>query len=244
MQVPGRGYSAEVSSSAAAGSSRLARALAAVPGTAVGAALGVGFGLAARVRRNKPLHPAGQVGTARLDVTAAAPGLGIPLLAVAGRHDCLVRWSRSAGVPSPLPDVEGFALRILDAGEGRPADLLFASSGEGPITRHLLLLRGPRRHGPMSTLLPVVGAPGALVFLVEPLDDEDPPLRWRLSIAPGGGSDWHRLGTITVTWGSDEAVRFDPVLNLLSGTGQYPVVRVLREPAYARARSGTEARPE
>jgi hypothetical protein len=208
----------------------------------VGAVLGAGFGLAARVRRNKPLHPAGQVGSARLDVTVPAPHLGVPLLAHAGSHHCLVRWSRSAGVPSPLPDVEGFALRIRDAGNGRPADLLFASSGDGPITRHLLVVRGPRSHGPMSTLLPVVGAPGALLFLVEPLDDEDPPVRWRLSVATAG-SDWRALGTVSVTWGSDEAVRFDPVLNLLPGTGQYPLVRLLREPAYARARSGAAARP-
>ena len=94
----------------------------------------------------------------------------------------------------------------------------------------------------MSTVLPVRGTTGALLFLVEPVDDEDPPVRWRLSVA-GRGSPWRAVATLGVTWGSDEAVRFDPVLNLLPGTGQYPVVRVLREPAYARARSGTEARP-
>jgi hypothetical protein len=51
------------------------------------------------------------------------------------------------------------------------------------------------------------------------------------------------LATLTVTWGPDEAVRFDPVLNVLPGTAQYPLVRVLREPAYARARSGDPAHP-
>lgn len=230
------------SSAAAPGSSRLLRALSAAPGTAVGAGLGFGFGVAARVRRSKPLHPAGQVGTARLAVTSPAPDLGVPLFARAAEHDCLVRWSRSAGVPSPLPDVEGFALRVRDVGAGRPADLLFASSGEGRLTRYVLFLRRPRSHGPLSTLLPVLGRTGSLLFLLEPLDDGDPPLRWRLSTA-AAGSAWRGLGTVTASWGSDEAVRFDPVLNQLPGTGQHPLVQVLREPAYARARSGADAHP-
>ena len=230
------------SSAAAPGSSTLARALAAAPGAAVGLVLGAGFGLAARVRRDKPIHPAGHVGTALLDVVGPAPELGVPLFARSGQHDCLVRWSRSAGVPSPLPDVEGFALRVRDASDGRPADLLFASSGEGRLTRYTPRLRGPRSHGPMSTLLPVVGATGPLMFLVEPLDDEDPPLRWRLSVA-GAGSHWSTLALLAVTWGCDEAVRFDPVINQFPGTGQYPLVRVLREPAYAMARSRASLRP-
>ena len=222
--------------------SRLAATARALPGAAAGAALGAAFGLAARVRRNKPLHPAGSVGGAVLDVTTATPDLGVPLFSEAGRHDCLVRWSRSAGVPAPLPDVEGLALRIRDAGAGRPADLLFASSGAGTVTRHVLSLRAPRGHGPMSTLLPVVGATGSLMFLVEPLDDEDPPVRWRLSAADTG-SEWRAVATVSVTWGPDQAVRFDPVENQLPGTRQYPLVAMLREPAYLMARLGASARP-
>ena len=221
---------------------RRAVAVRQLPGAAVGTALGAAFGLAARIRRNKPIHPAGRVGTAVLDLTTPAANLGVPLLAVPGRHDCLVRWSRSAGVPSPLPDVEGLALRIRDAGDGHPADLLFASSGEGTVTRYTPTLRAPHGHGPMSTLLPVVGGAGALMFLVEPLDEDDPPTRWRLSAA-GAGSPWQTVGTMTVAWGPDEAVRFDPVANQLPGTQQYRLVRLLREPAYLMARLGASARP-
>jgi len=213
-----------------------------VPSAAAGAVLGAGFGLAARVRRNKPIHPAGSVGTGVLEVATPAPHLGVPLLAEPGRHDCLVRWSRSAGVPSPLPDVEGLALRILDAGDGRVADLLFASSGEGTLTRYTPLPRRPRSHGPLSTLLPVAGDTGPLMFLVEPLDDEDPPITWRLSVADAR-SDWRAVATLAVTWGHDEAVRFDPVEHQLPGTQQYRLVRMLREPAYAMARLGATARP-
>ena len=210
-------------------------------GRVVGDVLGAGFGLLARARRTKPLHPRGQVGTAVLDVTTPAPGLGVPLLAVPGRHDCLVRWSRSAGVPSPLPDVEGLALRVEDRGDGHPADLLFAGAGEGRWTRYAVLLRGPHRHGPMSTLLPVVGSAGSLMFLVEPEDDEDPPVRWRLAVASAGGA-WQAVGTLAATWGPDEPVRFDPVLHPLPGTRQHPLVEAFREPAYAAARSRAAAR--
>ena len=221
--------------------SRLAAARA-LPGAAAGAALGAAFGLAARVRRNKPIHPAGSVGSAVLEVTSPAPHLGLPLFADPGRHSCLVRWSRSAGVPSPLPDVEGLALRVRDAGGGRPADLLFASSGEGPLTRYVPSLRPPRGHGPLSTLLPVVGATGSLMFLVVPLGDEDPPVRWQLSVAEAG-SPWRTVAALSVTWGPDEPVRFDPVANELPGTRQYPLVGTLREPAYLMARLGASARP-
>jgi hypothetical protein len=182
------------------------------------------------------------VGSAVLDVTRPVAELGVPLFAEPGRHDALARWSRSAGVPAPLPDVEGFALRVLDAGGGRPGDLLFASSGQGAVTRYTLLPRRPGSHGPLSTLLPVGGGTGPLLFLVEPLDEADPPTTWRLAVA-GTASDWRAVATVTVTWGQDEAVRFDPVENPLPGTRQYPLVRVLREPSYARARRGAAARP-
>ena len=223
-------------------SSRVGDTLGAIVGGVVGEVLGAGFGLAARVRRNKPIHPAGHVGAGVLEVTAPAPDLGVPLLAEPGSHACVVRWSRSAGVPSPLPDVEGFALRVDDAGEGAPSDLLLASSGVGLVTRYLPRVRWPRSHGPMSTLLPVQGRTGALDFLVEPLDDADPPVRWRLSVAEAG-SPWHALGTVHVAWGPDQPIRFDPVEHPLPGARQYPFVARLRKPAYLRARLGAPLPP-
>lgn len=240
VRVPG--YGAEVTADPGSTGATGLRALPTAVGSVLGGLLGAGFGVAAWVRRNKPLHPAGAVGRAHLEVTHPRPELGVPLLAQAGDHECLVRWSRSAGVPSPLPDVEGLALRILDGGDGAPADLLFASSGEGTVTRYTLVPRLPRSHGPLSTLLPVAGGAGALLFLVEPLDEEDPPETWRLSAA-GAGSDWRAVATVRASWGPDEPVRFDPVENLLPGTRQYPLVRLLREPAYAMARRGATPRP-
>ena len=70
---PARELETPESSAAKAGG-----ALAAVPGAVLGAA----FGLAAVVRRTKPLHPHGKVGTAVLEVTDPLPELAIPLLAI------------------------------------------------------------------------------------------------------------------------------------------------------------------
>src|SRR5919107_276680 len=83
----------------------------AVAGVAPGAVLGAVFGAAAVVRRTKPLHPQGNVGEGTVEITAPQPDLEGPLLAKADRHRCTARWSRAIGLPSPMPDFEGLAIR-------------------------------------------------------------------------------------------------------------------------------------
>jgi hypothetical protein len=208
---------------------------AAAAGALPGAALGALFGAVAKVRRTKPLHPRGRVGEGVVDILSPVPGTGVPLLAEVGTHRCLVRWSRATGLPRPLPDIEGLAVRL----EEHDADLLFAGTGTGPVGRFLLLPRAPDHHGPQSTLLPVASPAGPLLFLARPLDDgSDPPTRFALSVARGGGA-WRQVGMLEVDrWGVDRPTRFDPVRHPLPGTDQYPVVRFLREPAYLLARHG------
>ena len=215
--------------------------LGAVAGAAPGAVLAAVFGAVALVRRTKPLHPQGQVGEGTLEVTFPQPELGVPLLAEDGRHRCTVRWSRAIGLPHPLPDFEGFAIRFDDP----TADLLFASTGTGAVSRYVLLPRLAGSHGPQTTLLPVASADGAVTFRVTPLvqtaPTDAPPVRFELSVArPGSG--WTTVGMLDVKWGPDRPMRFDPVENPLPGTEQYPVVRVLREPSYFMARRGADAR--
>jgi hypothetical protein len=215
--------------------------LGAVAGAAPGAVLGALFGAVALVRRTKPLHPQGSVGEGTLDVTFPQPELGVPLLAGEGRHRCTVRWSRAIGLPSPLPDFEGLAIRFDDP----KADLLFASTGTGAVTRFVLVPRLAGTHGPQTTLLPVASPSGSVMFRVTPLvqtaPTDGPPVRFELAVAHAG-SDWSPVGMLDVRWGVDRPLRFDPVENLLAGTEQYPVVRFLREPAYFMARRGAEAR--
>jgi hypothetical protein len=207
--------------------SRLSAAAGALPG----AALALGLGALAAVRRNKPVHPAGRVGTGELDVTAPRPEFGVPLLASAGSHACTVRFSRTVGLPPSWPDIEGLALRLDD----EDADVLFASTGVGRLGRWLFQARSAHRHGPLTTYLPVDTQSGSLLLRMTPLDQADPPVRWELAAAHAG-SEWRPAGVLRVTWGDDQPLRFDPVENMLPGTTQYPVVQVLREPAYALAR--------
>jgi hypothetical protein len=217
---------------------RAVAGLAAVPGVVAGAVLGAAFGAAALVRRTKPLHPIGQVGTGVLDVTDPRPGLGVPLLAEERSHTCLVRWSRAAGLPEPLPDVEGFAIRF----DAPTADMLFASTGTGAVSRFLLVPRAAGHHGPQTTLLPVASEAGPLMFRLTPeTDTGEPPSRLSLAVATGTRS-WDAVGSLSCVWGPDRPIRFDPVEHVLPGTEQYPVVRVLREPAYFMARRGAAAR--
>lgn len=207
-------------------------------GAVPGAVLGAASGAAAVVRRTKPLHPRGRVGEGLLDLTSPRPELSVPLLASAGTHPCVVRWSRATGLPAPLPDIEGLALRFSDP----TADLLLAATGTGAVGRYLLQPRLPGRHGPLTSLLPVPSASGALLFRATPLDGLHPPSSWQLSAAISSG-DWSPIGVLSVAWGPDRALRFDPVEHPLPGTGQYPLVRALREPAYFLARRGSAARP-
>ena len=213
------------------------RTLGAVAGSLPGVLLGAAFGAAARVRRTKPLHSRGRVGSAILHITHPLPELGVPLLAAPRTHPCSVRWSRSLGLRPPLPDVEGFALRL----EEPVTDLLFASTGTGPLGRFLLLPRAPGSHGAQTTLLPVATLAGSLLFKVEPADDADPPARYDFSVS-SGRAPWRSVGSLEVQWGPDRPTRFDPVQNELPGAEQYPLVRALREPAYLMARRGAEAR--
>jgi hypothetical protein len=218
--------------------SRLPRPrLRSLAGAVPGALLGAVFGAAAAVRRTKPLHPRGRVGSGVLEVTVPRPELGVPLLAATGEHPVTARWSRSVGLPEPLPDVEGFAVRILEP----TADLLFSATGTGRLGRFLLVPRLAGRHGPQGTLLPVATDAGSLLLMVTPLDEAEPPTQWELAVA-ASGSRWQPVGTIRVEWGDDQPLRFDPVEHQLPGTSQYPAVARLREPAYLAARLGAEAR--
>ena len=52
----------------------------------------------------------------------------------------VVRLSRGAGPPAPLPDLLGLAIRLPSAGSA-PVDLLLTTTGRGPLGRLLPALR-------------------------------------------------------------------------------------------------------
>ena len=209
-----------------------------------GLVLGAAFGLTAVLRRSKPLHPEGAVAEGVLEVHPTGPSSGIALVDTAGTHDCIVRASYAMGTGPRLPDIEGLALRVSSGAAQGVEDVLFASTGEGPTSRHVLLVRRPGRHRTQTTLLPVRAAGRPVVLRLEPVDaDTQPwPTAYELSWAHVRG-DWHPFARLTVArWDTGDApTRFDPVTNRLRGTTQYAVVEGLREPAYRLARRAWSA---
>jgi hypothetical protein len=99
---------------------------------AAAAAAVAGAGLAVRIvrsRHRRSLHPAGRSFRGEFDVA------GSGLLDGPARHPATVRVSKAAGTRHGRPDVRGLAVRIHLP--GRDLDLLFSTTGRGPITRRL-----------------------------------------------------------------------------------------------------------
>jgi hypothetical protein len=112
------------------------------------------------LRSARIFHPDGIAQRVRVTIrpTAddpAATPLGVPLLDAPGSYDGVVRFSRGASLPEPLPDVLGLAVRIVDAhGPGADQDILAGSSLELPLGRQLLLPAVCFRGTTLSSVLP------------------------------------------------------------------------------------------
>lgn len=219
----------------------------------VGAVLGVVSGAVARARHAKPLHPVGVVLEGRVHRSGSARS-GVAWIDTAGDDDVVVRLSRGGGLPLWAPDIEGLALRWT--GEGRPVDLLLASTGWRPGARHVLVPRRSAGRGGYTTLLPFRGPRGPVLLGAHPLPRRrlppDPvargrllatePLRLRLLWAPLTGP-WQRFGALVVGGPAsarpDPPMRFDPQ-KAPPGLVTYPWVTALRNPAYLAARRAVE----
>src|SRR3712207_8796467 len=78
-------------------------------------------------------------------------GWGAALLDQPGEHEGVVRLSRGAGLPEPLPDVEGLALRLPGLGVGRSEE----HTSELQSRQYLvcrLLLEKKKKHTRLNTL--------------------------------------------------------------------------------------------
>jgi hypothetical protein len=207
--------------------STIARATSSLGGGLLAAA---SAGLSTLRRARKPLHPSGDVRAARIFRSGSEDRTGVPWLDEAGEDHVDVRLSRAVGLPGRLPDIHGLALRVhLPEGDG---DLLFATTGRGILSRFVLVPSRGARTRPMTTLLPYRTGTGAIVLGAEAMSDEVFELSWA---RPAG--EWQPFGVLRLSSRHlDEEISFDPVRQQLTGLEQYPSVRRLREPAYARAR--------
>jgi hypothetical protein len=206
-------------------------ALAAVSDAAGRALSTITHGIARLRPADKPLHPEGSLFSGRVLRRGSALPIGVPWIDQAGEDDALVRLSRAVGLPGRVPDIHGLALRVhSDGGYG---DLLLATTGWDPVTRHLLV-PGWSADRPMTTLLPYRTPAGPVVLGARDIGEDRFGLWWARV-----GRAWQELGELVLDEPLDPAqdVSFDPVLNQLPGLEQYRWVVLLRERAYAAARS-------
>ena len=85
---------------------RLWTAAAAAPAAAAG------FYALAALRRRRSLHPSGIGYQGQLVVGDGPDRPGVPLLRPGAAYPALLRFSRGAGLPEPLPDALGVAIKL------------------------------------------------------------------------------------------------------------------------------------
>lgn len=215
--------------------------------------LGAPFAVASRLRGARVFHPRGVVVAARWNPD---PRLfpGSPLTAAA--RPALLRVSHAIGLPPGLPDILGVAIRVVDAhGAGRHQDLLLASSGDGPVGRHLLRPVAAVTGTLLSSLLPYdVAGVGRHPVLARPVGSERPvtyaevvqdPETTMPDLEVVVGSAWpRRLAIVTaqerVPPTAGERVRFDP-WNTGPELRPAGLINRLRRPAYHASQRGRGA---
>jgi hypothetical protein len=136
---------------------------------AAGPVVAAGFYTLAALRRRRSLHPTGVGYQGRLRVPDERPPRpGVPLFQAGATHPVLVRFSRGAGLPEPLPDALGVAIKLPGAhGPGVDQDLLLTSSTDRPLLRRLLFPARSFVRGAFSTALPYdLGSERVVLLLV------------------------------------------------------------------------------
>jgi hypothetical protein len=220
--------------------------------------LAAAFRLLALVRGGRALHPVGVGYRARLEIVPAARRwAGTRLLVPGARYDALVRFSRGAGLPEPLPDALGVAVRLPDAyGPGRPQDFLATSSADLPLVRRLLFPARSFLRVSFSSALPYLVDGRRVVTVLRPRPGRWPrtgraladlvsaaatgALAYELRLAGSLGRS-RPVGVLTIGDPLDtratEALRFNP---WHTGEGIRPTGRLnrLRRPSYSASQQG------
>jgi hypothetical protein len=252
--VPGLGHQARQ------GLRRPAQAAVDVAGYGVGTLLA---GVAA-ARGGKAVHPDGVVYRTRLVVDGAAHApQASELLSTPSTHSAVMRFSRSVGLPRPLPDLLGVSLRVPDAyGPGGHQDLMAVSSIDLPVLHHIFVPAGDVQQRPYSSSLPYRAGGETIIIGVTPDPSSPRPaggdefdrleraartgrLVFGLSVASVGGR-FRRVGSLHVQERLREtldALRFNP-FNCGSGLEPVGVLNRLRDYAYPMSQAAWGRRGE
>jgi hypothetical protein len=188
------------------------------------------------LRGERAIHARGHTRTGRLTVTGRPDGP--VLLTTPAAYDVVVRTSRSLGLPQPLPDVLGLAVRVLDCyGPGAHQDLLLDTGAAPPLLRRLPLPRlDPGAH--RSSLAPYAAAGRRVLLGARPDGDA-----WELLVA-GAHDPWEVWGRVELgpelPAPEGRRLRFDP---WVTGDDLRPVglVNALRRGAYPASHVGPDA---
>src|SRR4051794_1543537 len=159
-------------------------------------AAGYGFGAVfaglAAARQAKGLHPRGPAFAARLTVDGASWAPTAALLTRPAEWPAIVRFSRALGLPRPLPDLLGAALRVPDAyGPGRHQDVLMTSSIDRPVLNRIFVPARGIAARPYSSALPYRAGGETFVFGFVPEGGR----RFALACAAPRGR-FRRVGTV------------------------------------------------
>ena len=205
----------------------------------VGRAVSGALALVSVIRRGKAVHPRGVVhaATVRVPGAAAAPRAA-QLFAEPGEYRAVVRFSRSLGLPRPLPDLLGMAIRVLDAyGSGRHQDLLLITSMDLPLAHHLFLPAAGLQDRIYSSSLPYrAGDERFIVGALPRGEAANGDLRFDLAVASLEGR-FRRVAEL------DVGARLGPELDAMAfnpfncGGGMRPSGRLNRWRAVAYPRS-------
>jgi hypothetical protein len=189
------------------------------------------------------MHPRGTTRTGILVRHGLVRSVGVPWLHDQDRRPVLVRTSRAVGLPAPLPDLLGFAVRV-DLPDG-PVDLLLTSCGLGSVTRALLV---PQRdatcaYGSLMTYGSPLGRVRLLAVAEAPLVEDRGVLVLAAAFARGPWEPYGRieLSAVLPDDGSDPARAFDAVLHAPPGLRPDGPVARFRTPAYASVREARRA---
>ncbi|TDE58644.1 hypothetical protein E1295_05270 [Nonomuraea mesophila] len=211
--------------------------------------LAVTFGAAARLRRGRPLHPSGLILRARLRLHGTPRPWGARFLDQPLTLQGIARLSRSTGVPPPLPDILGLALRWEQ--EGETADLLLATTGHTALGRRVLR-PSTRWTGMYGSLFPyqvgerrlLLGAllhlPAGLPATIDALARavEHGPLRAEL-LAAGPGGPWSLFGQVELSGpaagDAELPTRFSPLRRPIPGLRPAGWLNEVRDAAYVAA---------
>jgi hypothetical protein len=157
---------------------------------AAGPAVAGGFYALAALRRRRSLHPTGAGYQGWLQVPDDSPARpGVALFQAGATHPALLRFSRGAGLPEPLPDALGVAIKLPDAhGPGADQDLLLTSSTDRPLLRRLLFPARSFVRGAFSSALPYDLASERVVLLLVPMHASDGRSASGVGRWPGGGA--------------------------------------------------------